>query len=404
MENSCNLCGSKELLALLDLGKQPIAHHFLDDPAQEEYVHSVKLCFCEDCGLIQLNDPVPPEKLYSKYHVLSSWKWNPHIPLLTDLIDDVVGTSKQDVNIVEVGCNDGSFLEVLREKGYNNLLGVEPAQDAIESSLGKGLRILGGYFTPDMADGIKSTYGKCDLFVSRQMLEHITDLNAFREAMNKILHPGSYVLIEIPNFELGLNSPDYSIIWEEHVNYFTAETFNHFLASSGIDVIHSDSVVFSGEALIVLGKYTGKPNPRKTGTHVSALKRKSLAYRDRWPVFRNRLLQYLQQYRQTYGKIAIYGAGCRATSLINFAGMGPYIAFVVDDQDEKVGKFMPGSRLSILPSSALNEHDIKLCLMAVNSENEKKVTERHITYQENGGSFASIHPPSRRLPSFWRQI
>ena len=82
MENSCNLCGSKELLALLDFGKQPIAHHFLDDPAQEEYVHSVKLYFCEDCGLIQLDDPISPEKLYSEYHVLSSWKWNPHIPLL----------------------------------------------------------------------------------------------------------------------------------------------------------------------------------------------------------------------------------------------------------------------------------------------------------------------------------
>lgn len=401
----CHLCGEFKLLLLIDFGKHPIAHRFLDDPNQEEYLHNVVILFCENCGLIQLGNPIPPEKLYSKYNWLSSWKWNPHIPRLVKLIDRLCSDLNEQSKIVEVGSNDGSFLEELRNQGYKNLLGVEPAQDAWKASNKKEIEAIGSYFTLNKSREIMETHGRCDLLVSRQMLEHITDLIDFQNAIGTILKPGGYVLLEVPNFTLGLDAPDYSAIWEEHVNYFTPQTLNRFLMNTGIRPIHSETVTFSGESLIVLGKYLGKSISIADGKGIlKALRSSSLKFRDQWPKFKDALIDYLHKHRRKGGKVALYGAGCRANSLINFANLSPYIEFIVDDQPEKQNKYMPGSRLPILPSSALIEESIDLCLLAVNAENEDKVIAKLRKYKNHGGQFISVHPPSNLLPDFWHLI
>ena len=100
----------------------------------------------------------------------------------------------------------------------------------------------------------------------------------------------------------------------------------------------------------------------------------------------------------------MYGGGCRSSSLINFAGLESEIDLIVDDQAEKQGRFMPGSRIPILPSEALIDGDVGICVLSVNAENEEKVLARQENYQGQGGRFVSMHPPSDRLPDFWRQF
>ena len=401
--DSCHLCGRHELLPLLDFGEHPIAHRFLTDPLQEEYVHPVIVCFCECCGLIQLRDPIPPDKLYTEYNWLSSWKWNPHVPRLIWLIEQLPVQPKTS-RIVEVGSNDGSFLNLLRERGHLNVLGIEPAKDAQEVAKQKGVEAIEAYFTQEIADKLVTTYGRCDLLVARQVLEHITALEDFRKAMRMLLRPGGYVLIEVPNFGFSLAAPDYSAIWEEHVNYFTLETLSRFLAEIGIRVIHSEMAIFSGEALIVVGQHIETSLSLPPRDYLKELRAKALAYRDHWPMFREAFIRYLYKHQKSGGKVAVYGAGCRACSLINFAGLGPYFEFCLDNQPEKQGKYMPGSHLPVLSGEALEKHSVDLCLLAVNAENEEKVMARHGTYQEKGGRFASVNPPSDRLLPFWSHI
>ena len=398
--NNCNLCGKTKLLPLLSLGDHPIAHRFLSNPGEKEYVHPVDVCFCENCGLIQIVNPIPPGKLYTNYNWLSSWKWNPHIPILVKLIEQKFGVSKKMAKIVEVGCNDGNFLDELRKEGYANLLGVEPSKDGREASRQKGIKTIGSYFNKKTASEIVKTQGRCDLFISRQMLEHIIDLREFQEALSIVLRPGGYVLFEVPNFGLGLSSPDYSAIWEEHVNYFTLQTLKRFLFDAGVRVIHSETAVFSGEALIVLGEYVKPSKSKSFVEELETLRSKALAFRNRWPNLREEFIGFLKNYKEHGRKVAIYGAGCRACSLVNYTGIAPYLELCLDDQAEKQGKYLPGARIPILSGDELERRSIDLCLLAVNAENEEAVIARHLKFQENGGKFASIHPPSKRLLPF----
>src|SRR5689334_13039963 len=100
--STCNLCQQPTLKTLIEFGEQPIAHHFLADPKQDEYLHHVTLCVCENCGLVQLVDPAPAEMFYTNYNVLSSWKNQPHVPRLADLID-ALPQLRKDIRVLEVG-------------------------------------------------------------------------------------------------------------------------------------------------------------------------------------------------------------------------------------------------------------------------------------------------------------
>lgn len=398
----CHLCGKEKPESLLELGAHPIAHRFLENPEEKEFVHPVQLCLCSGCGLIQLNDPIPPKELYTKYNWLSGWKWNPHVPRLLELIGELEGIDTKS-KILEVGCNDGSFLDELRKAGYTNLRGVEPASDARAAARAKGLAVADAYFSAKTADDIASEHGQCDLFISRQVLEHIPALADYREGLRRVLKPGGWALIEVPDFDLCLDTPDYSAIWEEHVNYFTAPTLGRFFADAGIRLEKSETAIFSGKALIAVGRRTDARLPGRAKA-AAGVRKRALRYRDLWPRFRKAFARHLEKHRSGGGKAAVYGGGCRASSLINFAGLGPYLEFCVDDQPEKQGKFMPGSRLRILPGEQLERDSVSLCLLAVNAENEETVIAKRRAFSERGGRFESVHPPSGRLPAFWGSL
>ena len=53
---------------------------------------------------------------------------------------------------------------------------------------------------------------------------------------------------------------------------------------------------------------------------------------------------------------------------------------------------MPGSKLPIKKSSALINEDIKLCLMSLNPNVEKKVIKKNKSFLKKGGKFISIFP------------
>lgn len=390
----CNLCRGGDVFEMVNFGVHPIGHRLLSSADEPEYLHAVILGFCPSCGLSQLVDPIPPELLYTNYHSLSSWKWNPHIPRLIEIIRDIPGINN-DSRILEVGCNDGSFLNALHGAGFRNLHGVEPSEDAFSVAAKlKGVSVEHRYFDLECANEYARA-GRCDLFIARQVVEHIGDLGVFGNAMNTVLREGSHVLIEVPDFNFNATWPDYSAIWEEHVNYFTRDTLCRFFHNHGVRMEHYETAQFSGQIIITTGvRESGVTTLEKTSPDLQA---QAKAYQKGWPLFREAFLDYIA----ASGTVAVYGAGCRSSSLFNFTGAGKMVKMFLDDQPEKQGKFLPGCRRPILPGSALEAEPIDLCLLSVNAENESKVIEKHRTFS---GRFQSVHPPSSLLPGFWPSL
>ena len=394
---ACNLCGSSELILLINFGDQPIVKHYLTDRHQEYSTYPFKLYFCGQCGLTQLVDSCPPEILYENYGTLSSWKFQPHVKHEIDVLKSLPGIHLNS-KIIEIGSNDGIFLEQLIDSKYKNVLGVEPAKDAYDISRRKGINTLQSFFNKASSEAIKKEYGEFDLFISRQNLEHMRDLREVARSIQSLVKKGGYVLIEVPNFLCNLRCQDYSL-WEEHVNYFTIDTLGFFLALSRIEIVHQEIISFSGEAIVVIGRKVD--DVRFSLDYVPSLKIQNAKYATEWPVFRDSIFSFLAKCKEAGKKIAIYGAGARVFCLINFTGIFSMVDVIVDDQPEKQDKFMPGGLIPIVSSAALYSLGIDICLLGVNTENEDKVLARHTEWVQNGGEFWSVLPPSEKLLPVW---
>jgi 2-polyprenyl-3-methyl-5-hydroxy-6-metoxy-1,4-benzoquinol methylase len=397
----CNLCGNNNLLPLINFGSHPISHHYLKDGQQDEYTHSVDLRFCEGCGLTQIVDPVAPEKFYTQLFALSSWKNQPHIQHEIELICNLPDIST-DSRIVEIASNDGIFCRALLDAGYHRIIGIEPAQDAQIIARERGVETIGAYFNVDTAKEFVESYGQANLVIARQVLEHIPDLQEVQRALKIILAPKGYLLLEVPDFACNLKTFDYTL-WEEHVNQFTIDTLKVFTDGIGLNIDHIETIVFSGQSIILMGSNTCKSVDQHK-TYLSGLRKSNICYKETWPLLRKALIEFLHEHKKRGGKTAIYGAGGRACALVNYAGLGPYIDCFIDDQPEKQGLFMPGSRLPIFPNSHLYSDGIDLCLLAVCTENEDSVMAKHEKWIEDGGRFYSIYPPSDRLLPIWEKL
>ncbi len=350
------------------------------------------LVYCVNCGFIQIENPIDPNILYENYFTVSGWKSQPHVPRLVEVMESIFCLGEFD-KILEIGCNDGSFFDYLRERRYSNLVGIEPTLDSFQIAKEKGHNVFHKFWNYEYAKNFVSTEGKFDLVITRQVLEHISNLEDFMQAIHLSLKENGGLIIEIPDSQWNLDYLDYSL-WEEHVNYFTIESLRNLLALNGFQIIHSETTLFSGKALIV---YCEKSTRNTTGVKNSH-NDKIINYGKIYPKFKSSLQKYLDSYKN----VAVYGCGARSCNFVNFLGIKDHIKFFIDDQKEKQNAFVPGCGLEILNSENIFDK-AKHILLGVNTENEFKVLKKK-GLMNSTMSYHSILPPSKLLPDFWKEM
>lgn len=351
------MCQKDSIEEVINFGKHPITKFLLEKQDDKYDTYPIVLVHCTNCGHIQLRDAIPSNKLYGKSVNLSSWKNQPHIPRIVQLIKKLSIGKKN--RILEIGSNDCSFLRTLQDEGYKRLTGVDPGSVPCDDIL-----VYNHYFSSSLAKRELNNY---QLVICRHVLEHIDDILDFGEAL-KLVSPNAYILIEVPDFDFFLVHNDYSGVWEEHIQYFTLYSLTKYLLHFGIEIISSEYCNYSGRSLLVIAKNTGRA---KLGIDIPNSS-KIAGYRSNWLIYKKRLHMALSELEPF---VSIYGAGCRAQSLINYTDISRYIHQLIDDQKEKQFKFAPGSRLNIRPPDVL-QNETSTCLLAVNTENEDGAVEK----------------------------
>ena len=160
-------------------------------------------------------------------------------------------------------------------------------------------------------------------------------------------------------------------MWEEHVNYFTESTLIDLIEKNGFSVKHVGRFSFSGGALMVLAQHQ-KEGKRDVEQEIDEIKDLAMGFSEKVAKFKERLVCKLESNRNNNLQNILYGSGCRANTVINGLQLGGYFNFIVDDQAEKQSLLMPGCRLKISSSDALNNL-AGGCFLSENHENDVKV-------------------------------
>lgn len=387
MTAPCRVCGYGATEVLLDFGPQPNSLRFLPRPDAPERRHPLVLSVCPACGLVFLADPLPPSAFYGQVQLATSLFPPRH---LRALAAEVAGrlSGRSAPLVLEVGCNDGAFLDLLRGVGLSRLQGVEPAAGCAALARGRGLAVTTGFFGRAFAREFLAAHGRPDLVVCRHVLEHVSDLDEFVGALAALIGTSGQLLLELPDLAAIAARGDVSAIWEQHVNYFDLPVLVRLLARFGLAVTAGRTLDYGGGALLVFAA-SGPvpplpPAPDRSGL-AERLPRRLAAFRG-----------LLTDLRAGGARLAAFGAGMRGAMLLNLADVGALFAYVVDDNPKKIGRFLAGSHLPVRGSEALTTDppDVLVVLPLQAKETEYAVMKRFSAFAAAGGRFVETLAPT----------
>ena len=115
----CRFCGGP-LAAFVDLGMSPLCESYLaqDQLNSMEPFYPLAAYVCSDCLLVQLQEYVAPEHIFSEYAYFSAYSdaWLAHAQQYVELITERLRLGPAS-HVIELGSNDGYLLQFFVEKG-----------------------------------------------------------------------------------------------------------------------------------------------------------------------------------------------------------------------------------------------------------------------------------------------
>lgn len=390
-------CGTHAVSLLLDLGPQPPSNRYEEPDSSGGEKHALVLGQCRHCGLLQLIDPMSSHMAKSRFGWLAYNEPETHLDDLVDRLRRLPGITA-DSGIFALTYKDDSTLARFRRLGHARTYRYDPATDfGIADSLA-GLESIQAVLDEPLAAALVRKHGQADVLLVRHVLEHAHDPLGFLRATANLVRPGGYLMFELPDCLKFLRACDYSFVWEEHITYLCSHSVTRLVTQAGLTmhetIVHPYPLE---DSLLAIVKNT--PREREASivqSEVDTLLHDGERFGRSYAEVRGRLQSLLQTWRREGKRVAVFGAGHLAARFINLFSLGHLLDCVIDDNPHKQRVLMPGSRLAIHGSAALESRRIDVCLLALSPESEDKVLAKNRAFLDHGGRFLSIFASSPR--------
>ncbi len=397
--SSCLICRSDQSATILDLGRQPVASHFMTSPGQPATEHPLALSVCRSCGVIQLAETFPFADLTPPYDWITYREPESHLDSVAETICRLPGLRKGGT-AAGLSFKDATTLDRLDALGFANCWSLDPHHDLGADNPNANIESVPGLLTPQRAARISHQRGPADVVVARHILEHAEKPWRFLQALGEMVAPGGYLVIEVPDCRANLERQDYSMIWEEHTLYFTPDTVAQVLSATGCTLVDIEIHPFPFEDVILVYARKGpEENSAASAVEASVIEQNVSIAHNYGRSFRDWSDKYdaaLRKLTKEGRKLAAYGAGHLTCAFINFHGLAEHFAFVVDDTPQKQGLLLPGCGLPIVPHERLTTREISACLFGLDPQIEEKVIANNPGFHDAGGRFFSMFADSTR--------
>lgn len=398
MQLCCRSCGKALEHVVVDLGVSPLSNRYLRDEDLEglEPFYPLKLRVCDACWLVQIPEFVPPSDIFRDYAYFSSFSdsWLAHCRNYVDMIVERLALSS-DSQVVELASNDGYLLQYFIEKNIP-ALGIEPAANVAEAAVKKGVPTLSEFFGRKFAETLVTLGKSADLVIANNVLAHVPDLNDFLAGIRMILKPGGVLTGEFPHLMNMFEQGQFDTIYHEHFSYFSLIGMENALKKHDLVLFDVEEVPTHGGSLRI---YAGRREDAPVVTDAVERLRKTeidkgyqtlgvyQAFRKRVETIKFDLLDFLIKARREGKKVAGYGAPAKGNSLLTYAGIRTdLLAFTVDRNPVKQGRYLPGVRIPIHgPDRILEERPDYVLILPWNLKREIIGQMAHI--RDWGGKF-----------------
>lgn len=360
--NVCEVCDSKKLISVLDLGLHPMCDDLVpvgDGRICREY--PIEILLCEKCLTAHQRFQVPKKDLFpTSYHYRSRFT--------SDVLSGMKGLVSSceqrfgrlsGKKVLDIGCNDGSLLDFFREKGAVTI-GIEPTGAYLDAHA-KGHITFNNFLSEEVANAIVALHGKPDFITFTNVFAHIENLKEVLDSVKSLMAPHTVIVIE--NHYLGsvLDGNQFDTFYHEHPRTYSYTSFVHMartLATELLDVEFPSR--YGGNIRVFMGAPTH-------GASAVSFDKVALSSREsRFPEdfvllrknvesWKEEKQRFLDSLIKQYGKLRGKAFPGRAAILVKLLGLNEdQISAVYEKPGSlKIGHYLPGTRIPICSDNDL---------------------------------------------------
>ncbi|CAF4310104.1 unnamed protein product, partial [Rotaria sp. Silwood2] len=382
----CVVCGSHEMLMVLDLQNQPLANDFRKTPVEALKCKRFPLSLvrCPKCYHTQLSHIVDRAYLFSHYLYQSgtSKSIEAYFQWLAEKI--IRESRKINGTVLEIASNDGSQLNEFAKRGWKTV-GVDPAKNLADLAQAKGHTIYVGFWGTDKFPHLPSP-ASLDAIVAQNVLAHVDNPVTFLRACAAVMGRRTRLYIQTSQCEM-YETGQFDTVYHEHVSFFTAHSFKKIATLAGLTVIRFEMTPIHGRSCLVTFQRTKLSSSTVITTAHKQLpsslllalqKERNLGLTDTWFYVKYQAQAYsmrqwiVHQLMRLYSQdhvIIGYGAAAKGMvllhSLLEMPSLKWQFSYIVDDAPLKQNTYCPGTSIPVRPSSELNRHNLSKPLTIV---------------------------------------
>jgi SAM-dependent methyltransferase len=353
---------------VVDLGMSPLCESFLAEDQADcmEPFYPLHVWVCHRCFLVQLNEYVAPEDIFTEYAYFSSYatSWLKHAEDYTAMITERLGLGP-DSFVVELASNDGYLLQYFVQRGVP-CLGIEPAVNVAKDAEARGVPTDVSFFDEAKGRAMAAEGKHADLVLGNNVLAQVPDLNTFVAGIAHILKPTGTVTIEFPHLMRLFEDNQFDTIYHEHFCYFSLISAETIFAGHGMTIFDVEELWTHGGSLRIYARPASDESRPLTDRLLALRGREEAAgfrdvatyaqFEDKVRETKRKLLDLLIDLKRQGKTIAGYGAPGKGNTLLNYCGIRTdFLDFTVDRNPYKHGRYLPGTHIPIFSPEKIDE-------------------------------------------------
>jgi hypothetical protein len=360
----CAICRNR-ITQFLDLGMMPLANHLLlkEELKKHEKLYPLTLCFCENCGLVQLGQIVSPEVMFKDYLYIPSMS-KTLVNHFEELCNTIISQSKKKQGfVIDIGSNDGSLLRFFKTKNFK-VLGVDPAEKIAQAATSAGIETLPVLFNLRKAKEIVKKYGYADVVTATNVFAHVEDLDDIYAGVSHLLADDGVAVVEVSYLRDMMEKTLFDAIYHEHLYYFAIKPLVKLFEKTGLELFKAERINMHGGSLRLWLRKKAKRNTKMSKSVAWLLQEEKkiglndlttyINFKNRIGKIKKTLLKLLLGIKEKNKTIVGFGAPAKGNILLNyFAIDNAILNYIVDSTTYKQFRYAPGVHLQVLPEETI---------------------------------------------------
>ena len=289
--------------------------------------------------------------IFSSY----SSSWLKHSENYVNNMIERFGLNKKSF-VTEVASNDGYLLSILSERVFLSL--ELNLQRILLRSHDRRVSLLMWTFGKHVACRLAAEGTLADLIIGNNVLAHVPALNDFIAGLKIMLAPDGVITLEFPHLMRLILDVQFDTIYHEHLSYFSLLSLERIFSAHELLIFDVEKLPTHGGSLRIYLRHKGHSTTIITKSIGEIIRQEKkaglnridtyLAFNERVKTIKSELTACLVNLRHAGNVIAAYGAPAKGNTLLNYCRIKrDLIAFTVDKNPCKQGRYLPGSHIPV---------------------------------------------------------